>query len=150
MSTHFWPSRGQLWIFTRIKDGASLNIGQDFDSMCLCCRNQTALSAGHSLDPSFTLTQVLMMWLEGRKEKRGDRKCFSSPPVWCDLHLWEASLSLYASLPESRKGRSGTHSTRIVGDLLGNTILIHCPNKAAKSHYLYTINKGLKILPCIL
>lgn len=37
-----------------------------------------------------------------------------------------------------------------MGDLLGNTILTHYPNKAAKSHYSYTSNKGVKSLPCIL
>lgn len=65
--------------------------------------------------------------------KKQGKEDYSSPPVWCDLRLWEASLSLYASLPEFHKGRSGTHKVSIVGDLLGNTILIQCPNKAAKN-----------------
>lgn len=60
----------------------------------------------------------------------------SSPPVWCDLHLWEASLSLYASLPEFHTGRSGTHKVSIVGDLLGNTIIIQSPNKAANISFV--------------
>lgn len=76
MSTHFWPSSGQLWIFSRLKDGASLNIGQDFDSICLRCRNQSALSAGHSLDPSFTLTQVFNHVVRRKETKDRGQKVF--------------------------------------------------------------------------
>lgn len=85
----------------------------------------------------------------GRKQLRRKRNAFSSPPVWCDQHLWEASLSPYASRQGSRRGRSGTPGVS-GGDLLGNTVLTHCPNRAARRCYLCTLNKGVKSLPCIL
>lgn len=80
---------------------------------------------------------------QGETTEQG-KEDYSSPPVWCDLRLWEASLSLYASLPEFHKGKSGTHKVSMVGDLLGNPILIHCPNKVAKNIICKALTNEMK------